>query len=222
VKIFALHGLPTSPRLWERIPFQEGWTVDAPICPGLGPDGTPEDWSLGSCVEQLKAQAEKADVLVGHDMGGVLVAMLAQPGQRVVLSGTSLGSRYWTGIRMTAWPGLQRFFYARYSGRRFLKQGGLPEHADGLLEAFGDHGTDWSERMRRIARGMQPPKDLVRRLDACDVGLAWGRSDPWYPLRIPRELSRKTGADLHLLNAGHFAPWEDPVGFEKVLRGALP
>ena len=151
-------------------------------------------------------------------MGGVLVAMLAQPGQRIVLSGTSLGSRYWTGIRMTAWPGLQRFFYARYAGRRFLKQGGLVEHADGLLEAFGEHGEDWSERMRRIAKGMQPPKDLVRRLERCDVRLAWGRSDPWYPLRIPRGLARKTGAKLHVLNAGHFAPWEDPVGFEKVIR----
>ena len=218
MKVFALHGLPTSPRLWERIQLPEGWTIDAPTCPGLGSEGTSEEWSLDYCVEQLQERAHNADILVGHDMGGVIVAMMAKPGQRVVLSGTSLGAVYWAGIRITALPLAHRFFYAKYAGKRFLRQGCLPEHADELLNAFGDHGPDWGDRMRRIAKGMRPPNDLIERLGGCDLHLAWGRSDPWYPARIYQQLSRKTGAQLHLLDAGHFAPWEDPVGFEKALR----
>jgi pimeloyl-ACP methyl ester carboxylesterase len=218
VRVLALHGLPTSPRLFERLRLPPGWTLDAPAVPGLGDDGTPEGWSLAGCVAALQPAAEHADILVGHDLGGVVAAMLARPGQAVVLSGTALGA-YWLPINATALPGLERYFYRRHAGRRFLSRGCLPEHAPSLLEAFGDHGPDWAARMRLIAWRMRPPLFTAIRLRACGVRLAWGRQDPWYPGWVARTLERTTGGHLTWLESGHFAPWEDPRGFAGVLTG---
>jgi pimeloyl-ACP methyl ester carboxylesterase len=155
-------------------------------------------------------------VLVGHDLGGVLAAMLAQPGQLVVLSGTAL-AWYWKMIRVTAWPGLHRIFYKRHGGRYFLRRGSLPAHRNGLLAAFGDHGAEWPSRMRRIAAEMCPPPGLARSLGQVRVRLAWGRSDPWYPAPVVHSLRRSTGGHVTWLEAGHFGPWEDPEGFRDVL-----
>ena len=218
MKVVALHGMPTSPRLFERLMLPAGWELVTPQVPGLGPEGTPDDWSLRGCAEQLREQVESADILVGHDMGGVLVAMLARSGQTVVLSGTALGM-YWTMIRATTLPGLRRFFYERHQGRRFLARGCLPEHADSLLAAFGDHGPGWPERMARIASRMKTPFGLPIVLRSCGVRLAWGRRDPWYPGYIARTIRRTTGGRLVWLEAGHFAPWEDPAGFSAVITG---
>ena len=172
--VLAFHGLPTSPRLWERLNLPEGWSLDAPGMPGLGPEGTPPDWNLRDCAEALRPHVTGEELLVGHDLGGVLAAMLAQPGQSLVLSGTALGM-YWAGIRLISRPPLQNYFFQRHEGRHFLSRGSLPEHSPSLLEAFGDHGDNWGDRMRTIARGMRPPFALALRLRSCAVRLAWGR-----------------------------------------------
>ena len=218
MRVLALHGLPTSPRLFERLELPTGWTLSAPPVPGLGDDGTPAEWSLSRCVQALQAQADDADILVGHDLGGVVAAMLARPGQAIVLSGTALGA-YWLPINATALPGLERYFYRRHAGKRFLSRGCLPEHAPSLLEAFGEHGPDWADRMRLIAWRMRPPLFTAVRLRACGVRLAWGRQDPWYPAWVARTLERTTGGRLTWLESGHFAPWEDPRGFAAVITG---
>ncbi len=218
MRVVAIHGMPTSPRLYERIVLPDGFDLVCPQVPGLGPGGTPEDWTLRACAEELAPVAEGADILVGHDMGGVLVAMLAKSGQTVVLSGTALGM-YWTMIRVTTLPGLNSFFYRKYGGRRFLRQGCLPEHAPSLLEAFGDHGEGWDRRMWVVARRMKTPPGLPVTLRSCGVRLAWGRKDPWYPPYIARTIARTTGGRLHWLESGHFGPWEDPKGFADVITG---
>ena len=218
MKVLAIHGLPTSPRLWERLQLPPNWQLTAPQVPGLGDDGTPPNWSLENCIEELDPLADTADLLVGHDLGGVLSAMLARPGQGVVLSGTALGL-YWSAIRLTTLPHVHRWFYERHGGRRFLAGGCLPEHAGSLLRAFGDHGPDWPARMRQIAKGMKPPRDLARRLRSCGVRLIWGRRDPWYPRRVAGAVQRTTGGQLNWLSCGHFAPWEDPQGFASLLTG---
>lgn len=216
LRLVALHGLPTSPRLWERLVLPPDWMLSCPWVSGLGPEGTASDWSLEACAEQLSPQIEGADVVLGHDLGGVLAAMVAKPGQTLVLSGTAL-SVYWWAIRATAWPLAHRWFYQRYGGHRFLSHGALPEHSESLLAAFGDHGSGWSDRMRRIAQAMKPPSGLARRLRSCQVHLIWGQQDPWYPAVVAHAVQRGTGGALHWLPCGHFAPWEDPGGFSRVL-----
>jgi pimeloyl-ACP methyl ester carboxylesterase len=206
--------------LWERLVLPENWVLNCPSIQGLGTHGTAVDWSLSNCAQTLSVLAAQADVLVGHDLGGVLAAMLAKPDQNIVLSGTAL-RYYWWAIRGTALPGVQRVFYQRYAGRRFLSRGGLPENSADLLTAFGDNGPDWSDRMRQIAAGMKPPRGLANKLSACKVHLIWGEQDPWYPMFIAKAIQRATQASLHTLPCGHFTPWEDPVGFSQALQQCL-
>ena len=144
--------------------------------------------------------------------------MCARPTQTVVLSGTALAV-YWWAIRATAWPLAHRWFYQRHGGHRFLSQGSLPEHRDGLLSAFGDHGPGWSDRMRRIAQGMKPPLGLAARLKESEVHLIWGERDPWYPKSVAHAVRRGTTGTLHWLPCGHFVPWEEPEGFSQILVG---
>lgn len=217
MRVLALHGVPTSPRLWERLKLPPGCELVRPTIPGLGVGNTPDDWNLTETAEELRPLADDADVVVGHDLGGVLAAMIARPGQRVVLSGTALGP-YWTYARISAGPVLWRFFYKRHAGKLFLRRGCMPEHADDLVEAFGDHGDEWPMRMRRIAKAMSPPPELAQRLRKNRVALVWGAKDPWYPRWQARLLANATGGRLHLVDAGHFAPWEAPTGFSDVLR----
>ena len=217
LKVVAIHGLPTSPRLWERIEVPDDCDFQTPEVLGLGKEGTPLNWSLESCVEQLNPMAESADVVIGHDLGGVLAAMLARPGQTVVLSGTALAN-YWLGIRLTALPLLQQVFYQRHGGRHFLRKGSLPEHRDGLLTAFSDHGDDWPDRMRRIAQAMRPPAGLAQGLKGCQVHLFWGKSDPWYPAWVAHSIRRVSRGQLHWLDSGHFTPWEAAPQFSRLLR----
>lgn len=189
-----------------------------PQVPGLGSNGTSSEWTLQGCADQLRTKLGDIDAWVGHDLGGVLAAMLAKPGQPVVLSGTAL-SLYWWAIRQTARPGLQRYFYQRHAGRRFLEHGALPAHREALVEAFLDHGGDWGDRMCWIARGMRPPKGLASKLSECDVHLFWGRRDPWYPAPVVWALRRSTGARVRWFESGHFVPWEAADEFSGALEG---
>ena len=47
--------------------------------------------------------------------------------------------------------------------------------------------------------------------------LVWGRRDPWYPAPLARLTAAASGARLHWVESGHFAPWEAPGGFSEVL-----
>jgi pimeloyl-ACP methyl ester carboxylesterase len=216
MRVLALHGLPTGPRLWSRLHLPRGWTLEAPTIPGLGLDGTRDDWSVVGIAERLRDHAAKADLIIGHDLGGVIAALLATQGHTVVLSGTAL-HRYWGAIRLTAAPLLDHLFYRRHAGRLFLREGCLPEHRDALVEAFGDHGPGWADRMRRVALGMTPPPGLASKLRGMPVHLLWGRHDPWYPPPIPQVLAWQMKASLVWLEAGHFAPWEAPGRFSDAL-----
>jgi pimeloyl-ACP methyl ester carboxylesterase len=169
-------------------------------------------------AEALRAEAEGADVIVGHDLGGVLAAMVAKRGQGVVLSGTSLLRPYWDLCRATALPPVDRYFYDRHAGGRFLGRGTGEKDREGVLAAFLHHGPLWPARMKRVARGMQVPRDLSERLRGCAVAFAWGQDDPWYPLALARWEARQRKAPV-LVGAGrHLLPWEAPEVIAAAVR----
>ena len=111
--ILALHGLPTSPEIWSRL------DVVAPPLRG----------TLAEQVVSVRPMVDADTVLIGHDMGGVVAAMVAlEVRPRVlVLTGTALGP-YWAMVRATARPVVQRYLYARHAvePRPALRRGGQP------------------------------------------------------------------------------------------------
>ncbi|MFZ5478032.1 MAG: alpha/beta fold hydrolase [Myxococcota bacterium] len=202
--LLAIHGLPTSPALWSRLPFP----VDAPLLPGVDTD---EPFSLDALVAHLRPRVRGDTVLVGHDLGGVVAAMLgAETGAPVVLTGTALGP-YWAMVRATArWP-LHRYFYERHAGRKFLAGSVSPARAAEAMAAFSPVPP---ARMRAIARAMRPP--AIPRLR--DVRLVWGRDDRWYPPFVARALARRFRVPVTWVPGGHLCPWEHPDAFAAALR----
>ena len=199
----ALHGVPTSPRVWSRLPFE----VDAPA---LDLDATLEDM-----VARVSARVDAETVLVGQDLGGVVAAMVAArtPVRRLVLTGTALGP-YWTMVRITAWPGLHRYFYERHAGRKFLAGAVGSAHREEVAAAFP---LPSGARMRALATRMTPPRGLAQSLRV-PVELIWGRHDRWYPPAVAHALARATGAPIRWVDAGHLCNWEDPVAYGDALR----
>jgi 3-oxoadipate enol-lactonase len=218
--ILALHGLPTHPGLWGRL----GLTVQAPPLRGLvsGTGGLPDVTHIDTWLADLREQVTPDTVLVGHDLGGVLAAMLAaeRPVRALVLSGTTLDPWYWALVRASAIPGARRYFYDRHAGRKFLTggmSGGLQQAA--IATFLGDVPSDYADRMRRVAAGMRVGPGLLRKISdtGVDVSLVWGRLDPWYPVAFARRLALRLRARLEVVEAGHLAPWEAPDAYARAL-----
>jgi pimeloyl-ACP methyl ester carboxylesterase len=222
--VLAIHGLPTHPGLWAHValPMQR-----APLR-GLvsGTGALPDPLCLDAWLDDLRAQVTPDTVLLGHDLGGVIAALLAaeRPVRSLVLSGTSLDPWYWALVRASAVPGARRYFYDRYAGRRFLTGGmsvGLQRAA--LATFLADAPPDYADRMCRVAAAMRIGPGLIRRLvDKCvDVSLIWGRFDPWYPVAVAARLSMRLSARLEVVDAGHLAPWEQPSAYTRALTRCL-
>jgi pimeloyl-ACP methyl ester carboxylesterase len=175
---------------------------------------------LAAQVERVLPRVRPDTVLVGHDMGGVVAAMVALRARpaRVVLCGTALGP-YWAAVRATALPFAWRYFYARHGGRRFVAGAVDPSRSADALAAFP--GADPVE-MRAVARSMRPPESLAVALGAATrVDLLWGRHDRWYPPWVARAVARGTGGQITWVNGGHFAMWEAPAEWAAALHGIL-
>lgn len=212
--LLALHGVPTSPALWDplraALSARGGPDVEAPALTG----------TLAEQVAALRPRVRPDTVLLGHDLGGVVAASLAveRPCAGVLLAGTALGP-YWAMVRLTAAPGLWRYFYARHGGRRFVAGAVHSSRREAALATFP--GAEPLE-MRRVALAMRPAPGLARRLGAARrVHLLWGREDRWYPPAVGRALARATGAPLQLLPGGHFGPWEEPDAWADAVMLAL-
>ena len=171
--------MPTSGRLWGgvRAALQSDCDVVTPDLPGFGavaPLADPTPAALAAAVRPL---IDADTHLVGHDLGGLLAALLAAetPVRSLTLCSTALGPG-WLPSRLTALPPWRRFFYRRYAGRRWLAMGVGPAHRDGILAAFP--GAD-PARMEAIARRLplKPPPPPQG-----PVSCLWGGDDRSFPL----------------------------------------
>jgi len=215
--IVAVHGLPTSPALWSRLPM----AIVAPALRGVATDPPRDDWGLPGFVEEIRPHLTPETVLVGHDLGGVVAAMAAAevPVRALVLTGTALGP-YWAAVRLSARAPLHRYFYERHGGRRFLTGAVSHGRAAEVLAAFPPV-PDLPARMRAIARAMRPPTDLAARLRGrVPIHLVWGRADRWYPPPVARAVARGLGAEIAWVEGGHLCMWEHPATYAAAI-GAI-
>lgn len=210
VHLLALHGVPTSPALWAKVPLP----LDTPRLFG----------DLQAQVAQVIPMMSRHTVVIGHDMGGVVAAMATVAAvargvtpQGVVLCGTALGP-YWDLMQLTTWPGCWRYFYARHAGKKFVAGAVAPALRDEALRTFP--GADPLE-MRAIARSMVPPSGLAGRLGAVvPVRLLWGDQDRWYPRVVAEAVARGTGGTLSYVRGGHFVMWENPAEWARAFGSA--
>ncbi|MFN7144253.1 MAG: alpha/beta fold hydrolase [Myxococcota bacterium] len=215
MRVVALHGLPTSPGVWARLPSP----VEAPALRGVATPEARADWTLEGFVREVLPLLDADTVLVGHDLGGVVAAMAAVRTRvrMLVLTGTALGP-YWAPVRLTARAPFHRYFYERHAGRKFLAGAVSAARRDEVLAAFSPV-PDLAGRMRAIAREMRPPPGLARAVrERVPTRLVWGRADRWYPPPVARAVARGVGGDIAWVDGGHLCMWENPAGFAAALR----
>lgn len=172
--------------------------------------------TLAEQVAQVLPLAKADSILIGHDMGGVVAALVAlqTPVSAVVLTGTALGP-YWSVVRASAWPLLWRTFYAKHAGKYFVAGAVAAEHRAEALRVFP--GADPIE-MREIARSMVVPAQLGQKLaERTRVHLIWGTRDRWYPPAVAHAVARATRSHIHWVDGGHFVMWENPEAYSRAL-----
>jgi pimeloyl-ACP methyl ester carboxylesterase len=167
-------------------------------------------------VDEVLPEVNQHSIILGHDFGGVIAAMVAlrKTPRAVILTGTALGP-WWSLTRLSAKPMLDKFFYDRYAGELFVQQGNRRKKQYSLRP---ENQSDLPERMKKVAKQMRPPSRLAQDLAArCPVYLIWGKHDRWYPPPIAKAIRKATKAKLFWMDAGHYAMWEQPARFQDLL-----
>jgi pimeloyl-ACP methyl ester carboxylesterase len=231
--VLLLHGLPTGAWLWEGVGPRlaaQGWRAIAPDLPGYGGTGLLAGGAagLGAHGRWLDALVEAMGIgrdlcLVGHDYGGLLAAdRAARVGARSLCLSSTAADLAWAPVRASALPLLERYFYRRHGGRRWLRMGVEEEERAALFEACAEvlADPDLPARMRATAAGI-PLRDVARlpgRLRGrVPILCLWGEADRSVPLGVARWTARRLGARLETTPGRHYACWARPEPFAAAL-----
>ena len=202
----ALPGIPAGAAVWEKLP------VRVLSFTGLQDAAPRASWELDSFVEEILPAYNHQTILMGHDLGGVVASMAAlrKAPKAVVLSGTALGS-WWFWTRLSAAPILNRLFYHTFKGGLFVRLGGGRTTQQRFSANPHAHNP---ENMKRLARKMKPPKDLVPQLAArCPVFLIWGEQEVFYPGFLATSLAKAFTTKVLWSSGGHYCMWTQPQAF---------
>ena len=211
--VLFLHGVPTDGRLWDGVRARLTRPSEAPDLAGFGGAPPLADPTARALAEPLLKRLTPQTHLVGHDLGGLVAAQLAAlaPVASLTLSSTALGLG-WLPSVLTALPPLNRYFYRRFAGRRWLAMGVGPARREALLAQYPGAPP---EIMEPIARRL-PLKGL--RPSAPTLCL-WGAEDRSFPTLGGRLLARSLGARWEALpGCRHYAMWEEPGAYAAALE----
>ncbi len=225
-----LHGVPTSAALWSRLPEhlpdRALLALDLPGHGGTAPLPVP---SLPAYTAWLSAALRALDLsdplhLVGQDYGGLLAALHAAAHGAASLTLTSAPvGLLWLIPRLTALPGLHRYFYARHSGALYLRHGICDAARPAFLAEFGaiPERAGLAGEMRGIARVLSARVllPLPGRLSGIDSLCLWGAADPFNPPPVARWTARRLGGTVVLIDGGrHYVPFGHPAPYAAALR----
>ena len=235
--VVLLHGLPTGSWLWEGVGARladAGYLAIAPDLPGYGATPCPADAPLDRRwhADWLDAVLGASNVdgsahLVGQDYGGLLVAdRAARAGAASLCLSSTAVDLCWLPVRLTALPVVERYFYRRFGGRRWLAMGVEAPQLAALTALCGAALADptMPERMRRTAAGLDPAWlwSLPGRLRGrCPTLCLWGEADRSVPPAIGRWTARRLGGGFQEVPGRHYACWEHPDTYAAALLAHL-
>lgn len=229
--VVLLHGVPTSGALWSGVRFAlgPGRRSFAPDLPGYGGGRPLPEPTLEAHLDWLEGQLDRAGLLgapldfVGHDYGGLLAAAwAARRGARsLVLTSTALGWG-WLPARITAISPLNRYFYRRHAGRRWLALGVGPAHRDALFRTFlpeMEANVQLARQMEALARAMRLSVQAAL-APGCPTLCLWGGADRSVPPFLGRRLAAGLPDARFVVLPGlrHYAMWEDPGAYAAALE----
>jgi len=227
--VVMLHGVPTSADLWEPVISKLGddRQVLAPDLPGYAGAPPLDRWDLGAHLdwldEVLRAAGLPGDALhlVGNDYGGLMAAAwAARFGARSLTLTSTATDLHWLPARITALPGLRGFFYRRFEGQLWLREGISPARRTDFLDHFGPlaaahpslaaqmEATALGLPLRRLAR---LPADL--RAAAVPTLWLWGAKDRFLSPAAAGRMAGPTDRVVVLPEGRHFLPWDQPQAY---------
>jgi len=233
-----VHGNPDSSLLWEQVRQhlggygEEVLAVDLPGFAAPAPDGFPAtkeayvDWLIER-LEELKARGGPVD-LVGHDWGSLMVQRIAsiRPDllRSVAAGGAAVDVDY-------PWHEIAQIWQTPGEGERYMAEELTDEVSVPYLV---EHGVpqSYAERNAWLVPGN---KDCILRLyrSAVHIGrewqpdlekvtlpsmVVWGRHDPYVPLTWAERVAERIGAELVVLECGHWWPFERPAETAEALQ----
>jgi pimeloyl-ACP methyl ester carboxylesterase len=224
-----VHGNPDTRLLWERVQgyLSDNHEVIAVDLPGFAEprkDGfaaTKEayvDWLIGE-IEAV-AQASGPVDLVGHDWGSLLVQRVASIRPDLLSSLTAGGAAVDADY---PWHDIAQIWQTPGEGERYMEEDLTPEVSIPYLIENGVPET-YAKRNAWLTPGN---KDCILELyrSAVKIGeewqpeleqvglpsmVVWGRDDPYVPLEWGERLAERIGAELVVLDCGHWWPYERP------------
>lgn len=244
--VVLVHGIPTSPELWRHvIPGIDGARTLAWEMVGYGESmaaGAGRDISISRQADYLAAWLEKLGMgralLVGHDLGGGVVQILAvrRPdlASGLVLT-NAIGYDSWpipSVKAMRAMGGLLRHVPSRVLAgmlRGFIARGhddsGIAsESADVHLPRYGRAGG--AEAFVRQIRALDVDDTLAVEDDLSRLNLpaaiVWGAADRFQKIEYGERFARDLRAPITPISGGkHFTPEDHPEAVANAVNEVL-
>ena len=233
--VVCVHGIPTSPELWRHVlPRVQGARAMAWEMVGYGESmsqGAGRDISVAAQADHLGRWIDHLEirrpVLVGHDLGGGVVQILAvrRPGLAAGLVLTNaIGYDSWPvpAVKaMRAMGGLLRHMpppWLAWTLRSLMvlghdDRGMASESGDIHLPRYAREGG--SEAFVRQIRALDVRdtlaiQDELKRLDL-PAAIVWGEADGFQEIAYGERFARDLRAPLHRIPGGkHFTPEDHP------------
>jgi pimeloyl-ACP methyl ester carboxylesterase len=224
-----LHGVPTDARLFSRLPAllpdRALLALDLPGYGGTAPLPIP---TLSAYTDWLTAALSALDLtgplrLVGQDYGGLLAALhAAQHGAASLTLTSAPTGLLWLIPRLTALPGLHRYFYQHHGGGLYLHHGVCDGAREAFLETFGGvvARPELPGLMRQTAQHLSARTlwPLTRRLAGVDTLCLWGAADRFNPPATARWTAKRLSGRCVLVDGGrHYVPFGQAGAYAAVL-----
>jgi pimeloyl-ACP methyl ester carboxylesterase len=233
--VVYVHGIPTSPRLWRHvIPQVNDARSLAWEMVGYGgsmQEGSDRDISVAKQADYLASwmrelELEKA-ILVGHDLGGGVVQILAVNHPELVR-----GLVFTNAICYDSWPIPQikllramgpvverlpdEVFRFVYTSFMLQGHGNRPQAQEAVSEHFPYYErSDGAAAFMRQVRSLdvQDTLAVADRIPELDVParIVWGAADQFQKIGYGYRLAYELGASLERVESGkHFTPEDHP------------
>ncbi len=245
--VILVHGIPTSPELWRKV---MGRVPNARLLAwemvGYGnsiEEGRRHELSIAKQADYLSAfmraiKVERA-VLVGHDLGGGVVQILAvnEPARcsGIVLT-NAIGYDSWPIPSVRAMQMFGRIvehmpdFLLRANLAMLLYRGhdDLRVATESLNVHFERYAAaDGAHALIRQVRALDTQdtlaiQDRLRELRGLPAKVVWGAADPFQKLRYGRRLASDLDCELIEIPGGkHFVPEDHPEILAEAIRSVV-